>query len=708
MTAGKLSLRVAAGLALLAAAALLAIFRPWRSSARGYVPALPRASPDILLITIDTLRADALGFAGNATVETPTLDRLASQGVAFTNAHAHNVVTLPSHANILTGLYPYEHGIRDNSGFRLDSRIATLATYLKRKGYATGAFVGAFPLDARFGLNRDFDVYDDRYPKGRTSLDFEVSERPASEVLAAAGKWYEGNGGRRRFLWIHLYDCHAPYRPPPPFDERYRQNPYLGEVAAMDHALAPFLQPFLAGRAPPTLIVMTGDHGEALGDHGEQTHGLFAYEATLRVPLLVWFPKAVAPAVSPRSVRHVDIAPTILEAAGVEKPAGLPGRSLLNLGKDGPEDVSYFEAYSAAYNRGWAPLRGAVSGGSKYVALPVPELYDLKADPEETRNLVSERSDEVRRLARALPPESQIGASSRSKPSSEEAARLKSLGYLSGSNPLRKEYTSEDDPKNLIGVDRDLHRCVDLYQRGDLAGATALARRVVRERPTMSYGYENLAFLLRQGLEPSEALRFYREAVDRGIANEQLKTHYALALCEAGRPAEAVALLEPLAQSQDPDTWNALGIAFSDSGREAGAVRAFERARELDPGNVETRQNMGIVRLRRGDWAGARELFHEALAMEERLPRAWNGLGVSLARLSQERDAIQAWQRAVELDPKLYDALYNLGLTAGKNGMRKEAEQALERFVATAPAPLYRADIEQARRLLKILREKPG
>ena len=257
--------------------------------------------PDVLLITIDTLRADSLGFAGNRKVETPVLDRLAAQGRVFRNAHAHNVVTLPSHANVLTGLLPYQHGIRDNTGFRLDPSSPTLATLLKAGGYETAAFVGAFPVDSRFGLSRGFDVYDDRYPRGLSRLDFEMPERPASEVVPAALAWWNEKRSAPRFLWVHLYDPHAPYRPPAPFADRYRSNEYLGEVAATDAALAPLLDPLTSGAATPALVIVTSDHGEALGDHGEETHGLFAYEATLHVPLVVWFRGKVHPGRAPSS-----------------------------------------------------------------------------------------------------------------------------------------------------------------------------------------------------------------------------------------------------------------------------------------------------------------------------------------------------------------------------------------------------------------------
>jgi arylsulfatase A-like enzyme/Flp pilus assembly protein TadD len=661
--------------------------------------------PDVVLVTLDTLRADAPGFGGNRRVETPVLDRLASQGMVFDEAHAHNVVTLPSHANILTGLYPYQHGLRDNTGFRLPSRVSTLATLLKPKGYATGAFVGAFPLDSRYGLGRGFDVYDDAYPRGKPALDFLVPERPGTEVIAAALKWWRAHSADRRFLWVHLYDCHAPYRPPAPYSETYRDDPYLGEVASTDATLGPLLTPFLAGKSErPALVVVTADHGEARGDHGESTHGLFAYEATLRVPLVVWCAGAVAPGRSKEPVRHVDIAPTILAAAGVEKPAGWPGETLFPAAA--VRRASYFESYSTAFNRGWAPLRGMLEGREKYIDLPIPELYDLERDSAEARNLAADKPEEVRRLARLIPAESAIGASAPRGPAgSEEVGKLRSLGYLSGGAALKGKYTEADDPKTLVGVDQRLHECVDLYQLGRMPEAIAAARDIVRDHPSMEMGYENLGFLLRQSGDSEAALSVYQKAVDAGVAGEELRRNYGLALCETGQPAEAVKLLGPLAGSEDPETINAIGIAFSDAGREKEARDAFARALALDPKNVEAYVNLGIVRLRSGDAAGARDRFRQALAIDPGVPRAWNGLGVALTRLGREREAVDAWSKAVALDPKLYDALFNLGLVAGKYGMRREAREALERFVAEAPPAQYGADIEKAKGLLHRLEQ---
>ncbi|HSG39346.1 MAG TPA: sulfatase, partial [Thermoanaerobaculia bacterium] len=358
---------------------------------------------DILLITIDTLRADSVGFAGNRKVETPTLDRLAAAGRVFDDAHAHNVVTLPSHANILTGRYPYEHGVRENSGFVFAGEVPTLATLLRERGYATGAFVAAYPLDARFGLNAGFEVYDDDYPRGSSPAAFVVAERRGDQVIAAARAWWEGQRGKRRFLWVHLYDPHAAYTPPEPFASRYRDNPYLGEVAATDSFLAPLLGPFLDGGEPPALVVVTSDHGEALGEHGELTHGLFAYEPTLKVPLVVWG-AGVTPGRDGRPARHIDILPTVLAFLRLAPPAGLPGSSLL--GPADPAAPSYFESLSASLNRGWAPLRGMLRERRKLIELPVPELYDLAADAGERNNLYARERRTARALRDALPSES--------------------------------------------------------------------------------------------------------------------------------------------------------------------------------------------------------------------------------------------------------------------------------------------------------------
>lgn len=660
------------------------------------------ARVDVILVTIDTLRADALGFAGNPRVETPNLDGLATSGMVFPNAHAHNVVTLPSHVNILTGLHPYEHGVRDNSGFVLSPEIPTLATMLDAQGYATAAFVGAFPLDRRFGLTRGFDVYDDEFPRASDPAEFVVAERRGDEVVRRASSWWRGHEGKQRFLWVHLYDPHAAYDPPSPFRERYRDRPYLGEVAATDAFLGPLLEPFLDGREGPALVVVTADHGEALGDHGEQTHGLFAYEATLKVPLILWGAGIPAGA-DPRSARHVDLVPTVLDRLGLEAPRPLPGRSLLGAPPQ-QDTVTYFEALSTFLNRGWAPLRGVLQDGDKLIQLPIPELYRLEQDPQEEQNLAAKQQDRVRRLAHRLPEETPWPPAGRSV-DPEEATRLRSLGYLASSAPVKAEYGPEDDPKRLVHVDRMLHEVIDLYSRGRYEETVTAAQRVVAARPDMAEGYDHLALALRQLERHEEAAAALRDGLRNSGGRESLARQLGQTLSEIGRGDEAVAVLEPFAEGGEPETLRALGVALSDAGQHRQALAVLERAEAAAANDPRVLESRGVVLLRLEQPEAARDALRQALAMNERLPFAWNTLGVALYRLEGPEPAIAAWEKAVALDPRQYDALYNLGLVAAATGAHDTARRALERYVATAPPERFAAEIARARDLLQ---EIPG
>ncbi len=652
---------------------------------------------DVVLITIDTLRADAVGFAGNTRVETPTLDRLAAAGRVFNDAHAHNVVTLPSHTNILTGLYPYQHGVRDNSGFALPARVPTLATLLKKAGYSTGAFVAAYPLDSRFGLNQGFDVYDDSFPRGSNPESFVIAERRGDQVVAAARAWWDGQKGKRRFLWVHLYDPHTAYDPPEPFASRYRDNLYLGEVAATDSFLAPLLNPFLDGAEPPALLVVTADHGESLGEHGELTHGLFAYEPTLKVPLAVWGP-GVEPGRDGRAARHVDVVPTVLSFLHLDPPQGLPGASLL---APFQETASYFESLSTSLNRGWAPLRGMLGKGRKFIELPLPELYDLPRDPKEQNNLFAQERRAARALRDALPRES-AWPPPKGAVSPEEEARLRSLGYSTGSGPAKSAYTAGDDPKTLVGVDRKLHQVVNAYSRGRYEEAVTLAREVATERPDLPEAYEHLSLALRQLGRDGEAIAALQGALGRGLDRESIRRQLGLALAEAGRSKEAVAVLEPLAASPATDaaTLNALGIALSDAGRHGEAVAVLQRVTAKYPQDPKGFENLGIVALRMDQPEQARDQLRHALALNPSLPIAWNTLGVALYRLEGPASALDAWERSVALDPRQYDALFNIGLVAAQAGRAAQARQALTRFVETAPPARFGPDIGKARQIL--------
>jgi len=663
------------------------------ASARGSRPVR-----DVVLITIDTLRADAVGFDGNPQGTTPNLDRFAAEGRVFTQAHSHNVITLPSHTNILTGMLPYQHGVRENAGFRLSPKIPSAATRLKEKGYTTGAFVGAYILDSRFGLNHGFDVYDELYRHLDEQFEFDIQQARAEDVVGAAVDWYRSQAGKPRFLWVHVYDPHAPYEPPDEYKKRYPDDFYLGEVSYTDAALAPLLAA-LRETQPAPLLIVTGDHGEAQGDHGELTHGLFCYESTLHVPLFVWSPGLVASGRDDVPARHIDILPSILDAIGEPPAKDLTGQSLLSAGRqEGPEG-SYFESLSAALNRGWAPLRGIALHGEKYIDLPIPELYDLPADPEERKNLVPEAPDALRRLRKRL-LELPVAPIERGTIGSEEAAKLRSLGYLTGPGEMKASYGPADDPKTLIVVDQTLHKIMDLFGRRKCDEAIPIARRVVEERPNMKLGYLHLAMVLRCKGDLEGVLRAFETASEKGAGGESIDRQKAMLLSELGRPKAAIDAIAPYRDSSDLETLNALGIALADGGRPAEALPIFARVLELDPQNAVAYQNTGISLLKLDRVDEARQQLETALRLGKRHTRAWNALGVAWMRLGDPTKAIDAWERCLEMNPEQYDALYNIGRVAGQLGDWKKARAALERFVASAPPKQYGKDIAEVRAVL--------
>ena len=658
----------------------------------------------VLLVTIDTLRADALGSYGKADAGTPTLDRLAADGVRFERCHAQNVVTLPSHANILSGRYPFDHGVRDNAGFRFPAGTATLATLLKARGYRTGAFVSAFPLDSRFGLDPGFDVYDDRFGDRGSHSAFRMEERPGAETVAAALRWLAAQGSSPTFCWVHVYEPHFPYVPPEPFASRYRDDPYQGEVATADSILQPLLQPILdAGGSGRTLVVVTGDHGESRGEHGEQTHGIFAYEATLRVPLMLYQPSLLAPRTVASPVRHVDLLPTILDALGQAPPAALPGRSLLALAEDGEADAadSYFESLSASVNRGWAPLQGIVRQGYKFVDLPLPELYDLGRDPKEQTNLAAARSDLMEAMRQEL---ARFRAADRglqlTEENAETLARLRALGYLSGAAPTaRKHYTADDDPKRLIALDTQVQDVISLYVKGDLPGALALARDVVQRRPDMSLSLVHLAFLERESGNLAEAVKTLRQAFALNPDDTDVVGLLAAYLNESGQSRETLKLVEAYAKKKDADldVLVAQGVALANVGRPREALAAFERVRQIDPSSVMALVNIGTVHLMAGDLDRAQQAFEAALDLDQRTARAHNSLGVIAARRGRMDQAAVHWRQAVELDPRDYQTLFNLGTLLLREGNTEEAKGWLERYVAEAPVALEGRDIARVK-----------
>ena len=686
--------RVIAGGVLAGAVVLAAIWWP-----RGSTFAIaPNADQNVLIVTIDTLRADALGSYGGRAA-TPRLDRLAAHGARFTFAHAHAVVTLPSHTTILSGQLPYEHGMRDNSGYRVKPDTATLATELKARGFATGAFVGGFPLTERFGLARGFDVYDDEMPEMHGAVTFSMPERRADAVVSRAVDWI-GTQSTRFFGWVHVFDPHSPYKPPDEFASKYASQPYDGEIAWVDQALGPLFDR-LASLARPTLVVVTADHGESLGEHGELTHGMFAYEATLRVPLIVSRLGSSAP--QPRGVvidtpvRHIDIAPTVLEALGLDADKRHAGSSLVALTRDrqGPDRPAYFESMTYNLVRGWAPLRGVLVEREKYIDLPIPELYDLGTDPKEARNLASRQADRVRVLANTLRTYNVAPPERPGREAADVTAALRSLGYVSGSAPGRKQYTEDDDPKRLVEVDRDLHTASEFFQNGKVDQAIAVLNRAIARRPDTADAYVSLAHAYWEAGQPQRAIETLERALIAGAPDRDIRIRLGLYLAESHTDTRrAIVLLETLPDG-DVEAMNGLSVAYANAGRLDDAVRTLKRVLTLDSTNALAYQNLASISLREKKLQDAEGFVRHALTADPSLAKAHTTLGVILSSTGRKPAAIDSWKRAAELDPAEFDALYNLWFELAGAGRRDEAVHYGRQFVTTAPPAFYKPDIDR-------------
>ena len=680
---------------------------PGPSAAAAEVASSQPGALSVLLITIDTLRADALGSYGNPRAETPWMDRLAAEGVRFENARAHNVVTLPTHASILTGLYPPEHGVRDNSGFRLPRDLPTLATLLQRQGYRTGAFVSAFPLDSRFGLDSGFEVYEDSFVDRQRRPAFVELERPGAETVTLARSWIEADDDRPWFCWVHLYEPHFPYEPPPELADRFRDNPYLGEVAATDAALAPLLSPLLdSDLAAEALVILTSDHGEALGEHGEATHGIFAYESTLRVPLLLFQPRLLKPGVVHEPVRHIDILPTVLEAIGSTAERNWSGRSLWPLvqgEKPSGETVTYFESLSPQLNRGWAPLYGIVAGGTKYIDLPIPELYDLERDPQERNNLAAQQPQRLADLRSLLEPLRALDPGS--DPLAEDTEtleRLRSLGYVTGTAPGKQVYGEEDDPKRLIELDAALNEVALLYEQGNLPAALERARALVHRRPGMLMALLPLAHLERESGNLEAAIDALQEAYALKPSDYGTLALLGAYLTQAGKPEEAVSLTQAHAGLPEPDIDVLLvrALAQARAGEPEAALSTLAHARRVAPDNSMVSVHEGTLYLmsrRRGEARGA---FERALEVSPDLVAAHTALGLMALEEGSLESAVDHWRQAVTVDPQQCDRLLALATQLWNQGQTAAARPLLELFVSAAPADRYRDEIDRVRGLL--------
>ncbi|HXT50933.1 MAG TPA: sulfatase-like hydrolase/transferase [Thermoanaerobaculia bacterium] len=662
--------------------------------------AAPAAGWNLLLVTLDTLRADRLGCYGRAGAETPALDALAARGLRFDQTQSAVPLTLPSHATILSGLLPPRHGLRDNGRGSLPQDVATLATRLGGAGYRTGAFVGAFVLDHRYGLARGFSTYDDEIPRRESALE---AERPGAEVVDRALAWLAAAGEKKPFFaWVHLYDAHAPYAPPEPFRSRHPGDAYGGEVAAVDAQVARLLDALAQrGEVARTIVVVAGDHGESLGEHGELTHGLLLYQGTLRVPLLIAAPSVLAPRVVREPVGLADVAPTVAALLGHPLPAAaeapaLDGRDLsaaLLAGEEPPAADLYAESrYPATF--GWSPLLALRRSALKYVTATTAqpagtaELYDLTIDAGEAHDLRADRRREAATLAQALVAldtrlTAQQRAAAPASADAESRARLAALGYAAPSTAPR---AGTRDPKSAVDLFRAFEAAHAAEQQGHTAEAAALLQPLVEKDPGNPVFRMSYARALRDLGRVAEALPFYRQAAALAPTDPQVWYELATTLQRAGRADEARAALEEALRHDPgkPQAHNALAVALANAGKLAEAREHLQTALAVDARDAQIWNNLGNVERGLGRADEAARAYERAIALDPRYPDPLNGMGALEVSRQRPAAALPWFDRAIALAPRQHEARLNRGIALELMGDRAGAVAAYRDFLSHA------------------------
>ena len=652
----------------------------------------PVGPPSVVLLTLDTTRADALG------ARTPALNSLAARGTRWTGAVSPVPLTLPAHVSLLTGLVPPEHGIHDNGTAVLPKDVPTLAAAFTARGYATAAFVASRVLDRRFGLDRGFQVYDDKAPAEQIG-EYGYPERNARQMTDAALEWLAKRpAGKPFFLWVHYYDPHAPYNPPDVDPRAPAGRLYAGEVAYMDREIGRLLAA-LPGGAERCLIAAVGDHGESLGEHGERTHGVFVYHSTLHVPLIVAGPGV------PKGKAVAEAAPTQRLASTLLRLAGPPqispfGEPLPGVGGK-PTGTIYAESRFALTAYGWSPLEAVFDGRWKLIVAPRPELYDLGSDPGETRNLLNDRREEARRLKTALQAAQRSFKPRKAEAADPELARsLQSLGYASGSGSSGK---GTIDPKDGVAMLAEFMAAKEVLQRGDARAAVAKLSDLVRRSPGNIPFLSNLAaaqLAAGDSNAADTAIATYRRAAAENPKLDFLHENLADAYARLGRTEEARKEYE-LTLEINPRfaaAWWGLADLAQKAGRPAEVRRILTEAVQAGTESVSILVRLAEAEAKGGDAAASERRFRQAVDLAPAWAPAWLVWGQLLENQGKLDLALERYLKAAEVAPGEPAPLLGAGRVLQKKGDREGARRYFERILGIAPGS---PEAREARRLME-------
>jgi arylsulfatase A-like enzyme/tetratricopeptide (TPR) repeat protein len=699
---------LAIALVLAAAVAVLLLLsrRPEPASARESFRSLIAKSgidkPNIVLITLDTTRADHLPIYGYSGVRTPGLDRLARRGLVFEQCVTATPFTLPSHCSIMTGLYPTYHGVRINGNTALAEQHETMAKILGRRGYECGAFIGAFVLDGRWGLKQGFAEYNDDFNLSKyKQLDLGLVQKPSQAVVDEAIAWLAQRRSRPFFAWLHLYDPHVPYDPPEPFRSEYggrgSAGLYDGEIAAMDAQIGRFSDWLDEnGLAENTILVLVGDHGEGLGEHGESTHGYYVYDYVLHVPLLIVTPfSRLQGRRCPQQVRTVDLLPTVEEMAGITPAPGLHGRSLLPLffGQKEPEErPAYSESMAPQIQYGWSPLYSLRRYPFKYIDAPRAEFYDLADDPGENSDIHLRQSSQVREFKKTL--ERVMADTGRGAPKAEAAdldqetmRRLATLGYVGSVTSVVGAKAGLADPKDKIAIFEAVAKSTELTFNEKFAEAAELLEGVLKKDPeviqarlVLSNAYQKL----RRNEEAKEQL----DAVLKQDPNQiQALVGMAGILRKEGRFQDVISLCQKALQVESNSTQalELMGNAYMDRKEFEHALPPLQKAATLQAKMTQYRQNLAACFIFLKQYAQAQTILDDIVREFPKFPLVHFNLGVMAEEEGEPALAESRYRKEIEANPGLVPARFNLGKLLLKNGDFDAYMEQMNEIVRLAP-----------------------
>jgi len=660
---------------MLAAFPLAANQRPATHSRQSSSPA-PRAGDNVLLITIDTLRADHLGCYGYKAIHTPAIDALARDGIRYPMAISQVPLTLPEHVAILTGTYPFHNHVQDFTAPPLAKNFRTLAQAFHDHGYATGAVVSSFVLDRSWGLDRGFDYYNDKFnAQSLLEKNPELVERRAGPSVDASLKWLAQHRTRPFFFWLHLYDPHSPYNPPEPFLSQYRQHPYDGEIAYADSQLARLFHWLRSsGQYQRTWIVLLSDHGESLGQHGEQEHGFFIYNSTVHVPLII--KPAKNSKLRPRSistpVESIAVAPAIVEMAGISDPI----QKQFDSAGLFPGDVSqlpasaYSETFYPFSSFGWSPLHALETEKYQYIEAPRSELYQLESDPGEVRNVAAGQGAVSGVLKGELQKRIQEHAPGGGPPAggsldSSAAAKLRALGYFAYHAPVSQATLRQPlaDPKDKLEEYNSILRASDVIEAGHYGQAGALLSQIRRRDPSLYViPFMQGELALRQQ-QTAQAAQYFQDCLKLAPDFDQAMSGLAGALEAQGKPQEAIQWLQKAIQRNPRNfrAWYEMGWIQERSGDYASAMNNLRKALAIQPSFAPAYRDVGMLQYRNQQYGEAADNLLKATELGLIEPTLFNFLGICYSRTNRMPEALRSYRQALKLNPGYAEAHLNLG-----------------------------------------------